>query len=89
MSYTGKHYIVGIHVTNRVKHVPSVQNVLTEFGCSIKTRIGLHEMSDGTCSPNGLILVELIGDDNNLKGFTSALMKIEGVEVKEMVFSHN
>lgn len=46
-------------------------------------------MSDGTCSPNGLILVELIGDDNNLKGFTSALMKIEGVEVKEMVFSHN
>ncbi len=89
MSYSGKHYIVGIHVTNRVKHIPSVQNVLTEFGCSIKTRIGLHEMSNDTCSPNGLILVELIGDDNNLKNFTSSLLKIEGVEVKEMVFSHD
>ncbi len=89
MNNKAKHYIVGIHVTNRVKHVPSVQNVLTEFGCSIKTRIGLHEMSDNTCSPNGLILVELIGDDNNLTNFTSALLKIEGVEVKEMIFSHD
>lgn len=89
MSSMAKHYIVGIHVTNRVRHVPSVQNVLTEFGCSIKTRIGLHEMSGDTCSPNGLILVELIGDDNNLKNFTSSLQKIEGVEVKEMVFSHD
>lgn len=84
-----KHYIVGIHVTNRVKHIPSVQNVLTEFGCSIKTRIGLHETSDNTCSPNGLILIELIGDDNNLENFKSSLLKIEGVEVKEMVFSHD
>lgn len=89
MSSGGKHYIVGIHITNRVKHVPSVQNVLTEFGCSIKTRIGLHEMSDDSCSPNGLILVELIGGDNNLKNFTSSLLKIEGVGVKEMVFSHD
>ncbi|HEX3020522.1 MAG TPA: hypothetical protein VHP36_09475 [Chitinispirillaceae bacterium] len=89
MSYKGKHYIVGVHITNRVKHVPSVQNVLTEFGCNIKTRIGLHEMSEDTCSPNGLILVELIGDDQKLKDFTSALKNIEGVEVKEMIFSHD
>lgn len=89
MAFSGKHYIVGIHVTNRVKHIPSVQNVLTEFGCSIKTRIGLHEMSDATCSPNGLIIVELLGDDGILNGFTSALKKIEGVDVKEMVFSHD
>lgn len=88
MSSQGKLIIVGIHVTNRVKHIPSVQNVLTEFGCNIKTRIGLHEMTNNTCSPNGLILVELVGDEGKLKEFTSALFKIEGVEVKEMVFSH-
>ena len=38
-----KHLILGVHITNRVKHVPEVQKVLTEFGCSIKTRLGLHE----------------------------------------------
>ncbi|MBD3315219.1 MAG: hypothetical protein GF344_05485 [Chitinivibrionales bacterium] len=78
--------VVGIHITDRVSHVPSVQSVLTEYGCNIKTRIGLHEVSDGFCSPNGLLLVEFVGSDELFRNFVSALKDIEGVEVQQMVF---
>ncbi len=62
MSSTAAHYIIGVHITDRVKNVPSVQAVLTEFGCFIKTRLGLHDISNDSCSPNGLLIVELLGD---------------------------
>ena len=83
-----KHLIVGVHITNRVKHVPEVQKVLTEFGCSIKTRLGLHEASATVCSPNGLILLEMVGDDRASNRMARKLKAITGVEVQKMVFAH-
>jgi hypothetical protein len=83
-----KHLIFGVHITNRVKHVPEVQKVLTEFGCSIKTRLGLHEASATVCSPNGLILLEMVGDDKASNRMARKLKAITGVEVQKMVFAH-
>lgn len=40
------HTIIGIHVTDRVQHAGEVQQTLTKHGCQIKTRIGLHEISE-------------------------------------------
>lgn len=80
------YFVVGVHITDRVSHVPSVQGVLTEYGCNIKTRIGLHEVSDGFCSPNGLLLVEMVGATETVNNFVSALKAIEGVDVQQMVF---
>lgn len=80
------YFVVGIHITDRVTHVPSVQGVLTEYGCSIKTRIGLHEVSDGYCSSNGLLLVEMVGATETVNDFVSALKAIEGVDVQQMTF---
>lgn len=84
-----KHLIVGVHITNRVKHAPEVQKVLTEFGCSIKTRLGLHEASATACSPNGLILLEMVGEDQASNRMARKLRAIEGVEVRKMVFAHS
>ena len=83
-----KHLIFGVHITNRVKHVPDVQTVLTEFGCSIKTRLGLHEAGASVCSPNGLILLEMVGDDKASNRMARKLKAIEGIEVQKMVFAH-
>ena len=58
-----RHIVIGIHISDRVHHVPGVQNLLTEYGCSIKTRIGLHTVSETYCSPNGLILLEMAGPE--------------------------
>jgi hypothetical protein len=83
-----KHLIFGVHITNRVKRVPEVQKVLTEFGCSIKTRLGLHEAGASVCSPNGLILLEMVGDDKASNRMARKLKAIEGIEVQKMVFAH-
>jgi hypothetical protein len=83
-----KHIIVGVHITERVQHAGEVQQVFTEFGCSIKTRLGLHEAGGSVCSPNGLILLELVDDDASAAGLKAALESIVGVEVQQMVFDH-
>jgi hypothetical protein len=39
------HLILGIHVTDRVQKAGEVQQLFTEYGCNIKTRLGLHEVA--------------------------------------------
>ena len=82
------HVIVALHITDRIKLVQEVQNVLTQFGCSIKTRLGLHETSDEYCSPNGIILLEIVGGEQKAKELTGTLDAIYGVETKTIVFEH-
>ncbi|QHI70554.1 hypothetical protein [Tichowtungia aerotolerans] len=83
-----KHILVGVHITERVKHASQVQEVLTRFGCQIRTRLGLHEADKGVCSSNGLILLELVDDEAKLKELQAALTAISGVEVQTMIFDH-
>jgi len=82
------HVIVGIHVTERVKHVPEIQKILTEHGCNIRTRLGLHEASEGVCSKGGLILLECLANGRECEQMMAQLGAIEGVEVQKMVFLH-
>jgi hypothetical protein len=83
-----KHVILGVHITDRVKHAGQAQQLFTEYGCSIKTRIGLHEASENQCSPNGLILLEVIGGEANAMELAGKLSRVEGIEVQKMVFGH-
>lgn len=83
-----KHLICGIHVTERLEHAIQVQQVLTEFGGNIKTRLGLHEVNDAGGGPNGIVLIEFIGNESRFYEFTQKLNGIVGVEVKQMVFDH-
>lgn len=84
-----KHIIVGVHITERVKHAGEIQKVFTEFGCQIRTRLGLHEADKGICSPNGLILLDMVDDDVQVASLKSKLSAIGGVEVQSMVFDHS
>jgi len=83
------HIILGVHITERVQHAPQVQEIFTQYGCSIKTRIGLHEVSDQFCSPNGLVLLEMAGPEGPINELIRKLAEIEGVEVKKMLFDHD
>ena len=84
-----KHVVVGVHITERVTHASEVQKVFTEFGCQIRTRLGLHEADKGVCSPNGLILLELVDDDEKVAEMIARLNTICGVDVQSMVFDHD
>jgi len=88
MTNDSRHVILGVHITNRVQEVPEVQKVLSEYGCNIRTRLGLHEVSDTFCSPAGVLLLELVGETKKCDELASKLGQIAGVEVKQMVFEH-
>ena len=83
------HLIFGVHVTDRANQVPQVQKLLTEYGCNIKTRLGLHRVDEQVCSPRGLILLEMFGDPATCGQLKAKLSKLEGVEVQEMLFEHD
>jgi response regulator RpfG family c-di-GMP phosphodiesterase len=83
-----RHIVIGIHISDRVHHVPGVQNLLTEYGCSIKTRIGLHAVNENYCSPNGLILLEMAGPEKPTFELVEKLKAIDGVDAQTMVFEH-
>ena len=81
-----KKVILGLHLSNRVNDATKVQDVLTKFGCSIRTRLGLHDASEDFCSPCGLIILELTGDKKEFTKMEAALKKITGLTVKKMEF---
>ena len=83
-----KHIIYGVHITDRTKHAAEVQQLLSEYGCYIKTRLGLHEASANVCSPNGLVLLEMLNDGPESKALFDKLYAVEGVDVQQMVFDH-
>jgi len=78
--------ILGVLITDRQKEAGKVQNVLTKYGCSIKTRLGLHEVTDDVCSTSGLLLLELTGDVSEMDKLEKELVTIDGAQTKKMVF---
>ncbi len=54
------HTIIGICLKNRTQEAAGLQEILTRYGCSIKTRIGLHDVAEGQCAAGGIILLEVI-----------------------------
>jgi hypothetical protein len=78
--------ILGVLITDRKKEAGKVQSVLTKYGCSIKTRLGLHEATDDICSTSGLLLLELIGDITEMEKLEKELVAIDGAQTQKMVF---
>ncbi len=76
--------IMGLKITPRNIHAGEVQNILTKHGCIIKTRLGFHEVSEDACSPNGLIILHIHGDEKEIKELKDELSEIDGVTVNYM-----
>ncbi|MGA2781313.1 MAG: hypothetical protein ABSF13_05255 [Smithella sp.] len=81
-----KRIVLGIQVTNRVEKIPDVQRILTEYGCNIKMRLGLHEVSKSVCSALGLLLLDTYGDEAEILEMEKKLKKVKGLVVKKMTF---
>jgi len=74
-----KHQIMAIKINGIRQHAVPVQEVLTEHGCLIQTRLGFHESSGMICSDTGLIILLLQDKSDEIKVFQNALHKIDGV----------
>ncbi len=78
--------IMGVRIADREKDAKTVQNILTEYGCYIKTRLGLHEAVN-SCSSSGIIILEFVADsDEHSRELMGKLQAIESVTVKTMIF---
>ena len=87
-AFKGKHTILGIHITDRLKEAVEVQKQLTTYGRQIKTRLGLHEISDDAAGLNGILLLEMVGPEEGIGKLIQNLNAIHGVEVQRMDFEH-
>ncbi len=82
---TVKHTIFGIHIDHRTENVPAVQACLTKYGCNIRTRLGIHDADATSCSPSGLVLVDVFGPET--EEFYQELSGLKGVELQRMDFT--
>ncbi|KAJ6244644.1 hypothetical protein M0813_21230 [Anaeramoeba flamelloides] len=78
------HHLVAIHLekTNSLK----LQQVLTKYPCTIKTRLGLSEVSTELCGTKGIVILELIGEKRDT--LFKEITEMDEVEVKRIVFNH-
>jgi hypothetical protein len=81
-----KRIILGVQITKRAQNVPLVQSILTEYGCNIKTRLGLHEVTESNCSTVGLLIIETYGDEKLIQEMEAKLKTVQGIVVQKMVF---
>lgn len=80
----GCYNIMTLILNNRVKNAVQVQDVLTDSGCIIKTRLGLHDTGDNFCSNEGLIILQLTGSDEDVEKLEKKLNSVEGVKAKNI-----
>lgn len=76
--------IMAITIDPRSAHAPQVQTILTKHGCIIKTRLGLHEVNQNSCSEEGLIILHIHSSLDEIKILESELLEVEDVKVKYM-----
>jgi hypothetical protein len=82
------HKILAVHITDRMKDAAAVQKVFTEFGCNIRTRVGLHDVAGDVCAPGGVVILELVGPTTITGEVAGRLSAIAGVEVQKVEFTH-
>ncbi len=82
-----KRIVLGVHLSNRITEAPPFQELITQYGCNIRTRIGLHDVADGYCSTAGLILLDMVGDEACINELEMKLKEFEGLDVQKMVFT--
>lgn len=75
--------IMALLINHRSKKAPVVQEVLTKHGCIIKMRLGLHEAGN-VCSEEGLVILQVSGEDEEIKALEADLNGLDGVTAKTM-----
>lgn len=78
-----KENIMIIKTCKRQDTADSIQKILTEFGCIIQTRLGLHE-AGSVCSDKGLIILQLVDNADETKKLEEALNKLDGITFKSV-----
>jgi len=74
--------VILVLISNRKNSALMVQKILTDWGCLIKTRLGLHESVLDNCSEAGLLFLEVVGEKTKNEEMLRKINLIEGVNAK-------
>jgi hypothetical protein len=74
--------IMGILVDRRLESAPRVQEILTQHGDSILSRVGMHDPGE---EQHGLITLNIRDRHENVEKLEHELGALEGVQVKTIV----
>lgn len=77
-----KKTILLILIGSRKESAVKVQQILTGWGCTIKTRLGLHDGILENCSDSGLLILEICGTDEQNKELARKVSVLPGVSSK-------
>ena len=77
--------IMAVLIDKRTDVAPKVQKILTEYGCIIDTRLGLHQIQD--CADEGLIVLHLCGEKEQIEELEKELKALDRVGVNKMKVS--
>ena len=78
--------LVAIRIDSRNEQATEVQRLLTDFGCHIRVRLGLHDLPDEACEPSGLLILQTTAPEAELKEFADRLNALDEVTARTLVF---
>jgi hypothetical protein len=79
-----KRNVVAMLISTRNETAIKLQKILTGWGCMIKTRLGIHDGVLDNCSQTGLVLLEMVGEDDKIDEFVRKLELVKGVTAKRI-----
>lgn len=77
-----KKTVMVVLISHRNDAAAKVQAVLTGWGCMIKTRLGIHEGVQESCTEKGLLFLDLVGESEKLSELERKLNVIKGVSAR-------
>ena len=77
-----KRTILIVLIDHRNDAAPTVQKILTGWGCIIKTRLGIHDGTLDDCSQSGLLMLELVGEKEKQDELARKLELVDGVKTQ-------
>ena len=77
-----KKTVLLILIGKRKEEAVKVQQILTAWGCIIKTRLGIHDGVLENCSDAGLLILELHGTEDQKNELARKLSVLPGVSSK-------
>lgn len=78
--------IAAIKINGREAKASIVQEILTKYGCNIRTRVGFHEVNEDQCSMDGILILQLFGKDAEIQAMLGEIDKLDGVSSKLIEF---
>ncbi len=77
--------IMVVYIKDRIEYSVPFQEIATKYGCSIKTRLGIHETTR-VCALDGVVVLELEQTSKEVDKFYEEINNLDGIEAKLMRF---